>query len=128
MTNASPTPAAGTVPAGSFIPAAEIDRLLAEPGAPDPVRVRDILAKARAKQRLEPEETAALIRMRDPELTTALFDTARSLKQAVYGNRIVLFAPLYIGNDCVNDCAYCGFRSSNQAVERATLTPFFFRS
>jgi 2-iminoacetate synthase len=47
---------------------------------------------------------------------------ARDLKTMVYGNRIVLFAPLYIGNDCVNDCTYCGFRSSNTETLRKTLT------
>lgn len=107
----------------SFIPTAEIERLLADTRPPEPSFIREILAKARGKQRLELRETAALIRIQDPEQTAAIFDTARALKQAVYGNRIVLFAPLYIGNDCINDCAYCGFRSSNPAVERATLSP-----
>jgi 2-iminoacetate synthase len=50
-----------------------------------------------------------------------IFDAARRLKRDVYGNRIVLFAPLYVGNDCVNDCAYCGFKRSNPDADRRTL-------
>jgi 2-iminoacetate synthase len=46
---------------------------------------------------------------------------ARDLKEKVYGNRIVLFAPLYVGNKCTNNCLYCGFRSTNKKVKRTTL-------
>jgi 2-iminoacetate synthase len=51
-----------------------------------------------------------------------VFAAARELKHRVYGNRIVLFAPLYIGNMCVNDCAYCGFQRKNKAAVRRTLS------
>ena len=51
-----------------------------------------------------------------------IFAAARELKRTVYGNRIVLFAPLYVGSYCTNDCAYCGFRRSNRASIRRTLT------
>jgi 2-iminoacetate synthase len=51
-----------------------------------------------------------------------IFAAARELKRTVYGNRIVLFAPLYIGNYCVNDCAYCGFHRSNRDAVRRTLS------
>ncbi|MDZ4182553.1 MAG: [FeFe] hydrogenase H-cluster radical SAM maturase HydG, partial [Candidatus Cloacimonadaceae bacterium] len=47
---------------------------------------------------------------------------ARELKERIYGNRIVLFAPLYVGNECVNDCVYCGFRISNKECLRSTLS------
>ena len=50
-----------------------------------------------------------------------MFEAARQLKRDVYGRRIVLFAPLYIGNSCVNDCTYCGFRRSNREAVRRTL-------
>jgi 2-iminoacetate synthase len=51
-----------------------------------------------------------------------IFDAARQLKRDVYGNRIVLFAPLYVGNDCTNDCSYCAFRRSNKEEIRRTLS------
>jgi len=61
---------------------------------PDPAEVRDILAKAMNKERLLPRETATLLNTEDPELVEEIFQTAKKLKQQVYGNRIVLFAPL----------------------------------
>ena len=88
----------------------------------DPGRIREIIAKAKDKQALAIEETAALLNADDPELIERIFDTARQLKKDVYGNRIVLFAPLYVGNYCMNDCVYCGFRRSNPDSIRRTLT------
>ncbi len=87
----------------------------------DPLRVRDIIAKGLAKQPLSVEESAELVNATDPDLVESIFDAARQLKRDVYGNRIVLFAPLYIGNECVNDCEYCGFRRSNRDAVRRTL-------
>jgi biotin synthase len=71
--------------------------------------VRDVIAKSLAKQPLTEAETAVLLNASSPELIEEIFAAARQLKRDVYGNRIVLFAPLYIGNYCVNDCEYCGF-------------------
>jgi 2-iminoacetate synthase len=68
------------------------------------------------------EETAVLLTADDPDLVEEVFAAARELKRKVYGNRIVLFAPLYIGNHCVNDCAYCAFRRSNPDAVRRTLS------
>ncbi|MBN2472958.1 MAG: [FeFe] hydrogenase H-cluster radical SAM maturase HydG [Pirellulales bacterium] len=91
-------------------------------------RVREVLAKALARQPLRVEETAALLTARQPELIDEIYDAARRLKQDTYGNRIVLFAPLYVGNRCVNDCRYCGFRSSNPQASRRTLAPAEIRA
>ncbi|NCC51750.1 MAG: [FeFe] hydrogenase H-cluster radical SAM maturase HydG [Spartobacteria bacterium] len=106
----------------SFIPEAEIHGLLEQTRRPDPARVRDIIRKSLDKNRLDPVETATLINTEDPELIEEIFNGAHELKERVYGNRIVLFAPLYIGNKCVNNCAYCGFRCTNEDVTRKTLT------
>jgi 2-iminoacetate synthase len=83
--------------------------------------VRDVIAKSLAKEPLTEAETAVLLNATSPELVEEIFAAARQLKCDVYGNRIVLFAPLYIGNNCVNDCAYCGFRAGNPAAIRRTL-------
>lgn len=88
---------------------------------PTKERVREIIAKALDKQRLNLEETATLVNTTDPELVNEILQGARTLKERVYGNRIVLFAPLYIGNKCTNNCKYCGFRSSNKEAVRKTL-------
>jgi 2-iminoacetate synthase len=83
--------------------------------------VRDVLAKSMAKEPLTVEEAAALLTATDPDAIEAIFQAARQLKKDVYGNRIVLFAPLYVGNECTNDCLYCGFRRSNKEAVRRTL-------
>lgn len=106
--------------ATDFIDDAALSALLAQP-APDAAQVRDVIAKSLAKQALTAEETAVLLRVNDPELVESAFEAARQLKRDVYGNRIVLFAPLYIGNDCVNECLYCAFRHSNDEAVRRTL-------
>jgi len=75
-----------------------------------------------SKEPLNVEETAVLLNAEDRELQEEILETARKLKREVYGNRIVLFAPLYIGNYCINNCQYCGFRISNRNAVRRTLT------
>jgi iron-only hydrogenase maturation rSAM protein HydG len=87
-----------------------------------PERVRALIQKSLDKNRLTMEETAVLINTTDPDLVEEIKEGARELKRRIYGNRIVLFAPLYVGNHCVNNCQYCGFRSSNKEQIRTTLT------
>ncbi|HNV82223.1 MAG: [FeFe] hydrogenase H-cluster radical SAM maturase HydG [Tenuifilaceae bacterium] len=88
---------------------------------PTKEKVREVIAKAQAKNRLSLEDTAILVNTTDPELVEEILQGARELKEKVYGNRIVLFAPLYIGNYCTNNCSYCGFRTSNRDAIRTTL-------
>jgi 2-iminoacetate synthase len=119
--------AAATTKAVDFINDRSIEEMLAA-AQPDPVRVREVLAKSLSKQRLAPDETATLLAIKDPALWQEVFAAARKLKNDVYGNRIVLFAPLYVGDKCINNCAYCGFRSSNRDVVRKTLSDDELRS
>lgn len=84
--------------------------------------VRRVLKKAEQCVRLEPEETAILIQNRDESMTQEMYELARQLKEEVYGDRIVFFAPLYISDECANNCIYCGFRSSNKSMHRKTLS------
>jgi 2-iminoacetate synthase len=104
-----------------FIDVKEIEDLLAGP-KPDRQKVEAIVAKSLNKQRLSMQDTAALIHADDPESISIIKQAAKQLKEAVYGNRIVLFAPLYVGNYCVNNCTYCGFRKANKEAIRVTLT------
>ena len=85
--------------------------------------ILDILAKAKKAEGLEPEEAAALLLVEDPELLRETFQTAREVKMRVYGKRLVLFAPLYLSNYCINNCQYCGFRRDNRSIARKRLTP-----
>jgi 2-iminoacetate synthase len=110
-----------------FIDDRKIEETLAA-AKPDPARVREALAKSLSKKRLDPDETAALLAIKDPSLWQEVFAAARKLKTDVYGNRIVLFAPLYVGDKCINNCAYCGFKCSNRDVVRKTLSDDELRS
>ena len=88
----------------------------------DPEAVRRVIAKSLRKEALSVEDTAILLGAESPELVEEIFEAARSLKRDVYGNRIVFFAPLYVGNYCTNNCKYCGFRSSLTSAVRHTLS------
>jgi 2-iminoacetate synthase len=107
-------------PMKPFMDTAEIEQTLNH-ARPDKETVRSIIAKSLGKNRLSLAETAMLLNADDPSLVEEIRDGARRLKEAVYGNRIVLFAPLYVGNKCMNNCQYCGFRTSNKEAIRKTL-------
>jgi len=86
-------------------------------------RARDILEKGRTAVGLTPEEAACLLWVDDGEMEGELLAAAGQVKDRIYGKRMVLFAPLYISNYCVNDCAYCGYRANNRGLLRRRLSP-----
>lgn len=104
-----------------FINIEEQERLLSLP-APSESELDAIIAKSLNKEPLSLEETAMLLRVEDSQGIEKIFEAARELKRRVYGNRIVLFAPLYVGSDCINDCKYCSFQRSNKCAVRRTLS------
>ncbi len=104
-----------------FIDEEEITRFLDE-AKPTRESVKEIIEKSLNKNRLSLQETAVLLNTTDPEMIEWIKAGARSLKEKVYGKRIVLFAPLYVGNYCSNNCRYCGFKASNTTAIRKTLT------
>ncbi len=108
-------------PEKPFIDVGEIENFLKN-GHADKARVRDIIQKSLEKNRLSLQETAVLLNASSPEIIEEIKQGAKTLKKNVYGNRIVLFAPLYIGNKCSNDCTYCGFKASNKDAVRKTLS------
>lgn len=109
----------------SFIDDSLIIQLLAEAkiAAHSKLQVRAIIEKARAAKGLSAAEVAILLESDDPKLEQLLYQAASDIKKTIYGNRIVLFAPLYISNYCVNSCKYCGYRSGNPAQRRHRLSP-----
>ena len=111
-----------TVPA-TFINEAAIAAQLRAAGTPEPSRVREILAKARQMAGLDAADVAVLMGIESPDLADELFAAAREVKHEIYGNRLVLFAPLYLSNLCQNECTYCAFRAGNRALVRRALTP-----
>ncbi|MEI7898861.1 MAG: [FeFe] hydrogenase H-cluster radical SAM maturase HydG [bacterium] len=88
----------------------------------DAVKTREIISKSMAKEPLTVEECAVLVAAQSEPLVEDILNAARELKKTVYGNRIVIFAPLYIGNHCINDCHYCAFRRSLRTMVRKTLS------
>ncbi|MDO4528621.1 MAG: [FeFe] hydrogenase H-cluster radical SAM maturase HydG, partial [bacterium] len=104
-----------------FIDDAKLEALVAGMKE-DADAVRAVIAKSMRKEALTVEETAVLLAAESPELVEEIFEAARQLKRDVYGNRIVFFAPLYVGNYCINNCKYCGFRKSLSSAVRHTLT------
>ncbi|MCX8043852.1 MAG: [FeFe] hydrogenase H-cluster radical SAM maturase HydG [Desulfobacterota bacterium] len=98
------------------------ERIARHHAAPSPQQVRDILAKARELRGIDADEVLVLCRVVDNDLLEELFSTARFVKQQIYGNRLVLFAPLYVSNLCANECLYCAFRKSNTLVRRKALS------
>jgi len=87
-----------------------------------PARLRSILEKSKSLKRLSLEETAALLTVKDPECLAEIFEAAAYVKDTIYGKRIVLFAPLYVSNICVNTCLYCAFKADNKLIERKALS------
>lgn len=105
-----------------FIDDGYIHELLLQKKQPDKQEIRETIAKSLELNRLEPEETAALLNCTDEELWHEMYEAGLKIKQKVYGRRIVTFAPLYISNYCVNSCVYCGFRGENEKSVRHQLT------
>jgi 2-iminoacetate synthase len=85
-------------------------------------RVLEILGKAALCKGLTHREAAILMDCEDPELEGQLFRLAAEIKQKFYGNRIVLFAPLYLSNYCVNGCVYCPYHAKNRTIPRRKLS------
>lgn len=95
---------------------------LLENNTPTLSQVNDILNKARKLRGLSLEDVAKLLCIEDEAQIQMILDTAQYTKEEIYGKRLVLFAPIYTGNACVNNCLYCGFRRDNKQLKRKVLT------
>ncbi|HOA34429.1 MAG TPA: [FeFe] hydrogenase H-cluster radical SAM maturase HydG [Clostridiales bacterium] len=84
--------------------------------------IDEILKKAAEKKGLSHREAAVLLECDIPEKNKEIFALAKKIKDEIYGNRIVLFAPLYLSNYCVNSCVYCPYHISNKHIPRKKLT------
>lgn len=84
--------------------------------------IRSIIDKARDCKGLSHREAAVLLECDDNDLLEEIYALAREIKQRFYGNRIVMFAPLYLSNYCVNSCVYCPYHIKNKSIARKKLT------
>lgn len=99
-----------------------IETALSRESEPESSVVRDIISKSLAMQPLGPDEIIALLRVRNEEDKNYILNSANKVKQQVYGDRIVLTAPLHVDNNCQSDCLYCAYKSSNLGIARKRLS------
>jgi 2-iminoacetate synthase len=99
-----------------------INQLLSAGAHTTPAEIDMILAKSKALKRLSLEDTAKLLTVEDPDIIKKILATASYVKNTIYGKRVVLFAPLYINNFCVNNCLYCSFKADNKKIKRKALS------
>lgn len=84
--------------------------------------IDEILNKARERKGLNHREASVLLACNVPEKVKEMYDLAEQIKKDFYGNRIVMFAPLYLSNYCVNGCVYCPYHMKNKHIPRKKLT------
>ena len=84
--------------------------------------IDSILDKAETFKGLTHREAAVLLDCDIPECNERIFGLAKKIKEHIYGNRIVLFAPLYLSNHCINGCVYCPYHAKNKNIVRKKLT------
>src|SRR5690606_23783258 len=94
----------------------------AEKNKDDLKLVDEILEKAKECKGLSHREASVLLACEDPERNEEIYALAKQIKDAIYGNRIVLFAPLYLSNYCVNGCVYCPYHRTNKHITRTKMT------
>ena len=94
----------------------------AQENSQDKELVRSILEKARQCKGLNHREAMVLLECKDETLIEEIYSLAREIKQKFYGNRIVMFAPLYLSNYCVNSCVYCPYHVKNKHIARKKLS------
>jgi len=105
----------------NFIDQKYIEDLLENAASADDSSIKLSLEKARKGQNLSHNEIAALLTTKNPDHIKNIFEIAGTIKKRIYGGRIVMFAPLYVSDFCVNKCAYCSFNNNNN-FERRRLT------
>ena len=110
--------------AEEFISDSEIrdTMLYAQENSANRALVKEILHKARECKGLSHREAAVLLECNQPDLIEEMFELAREIKHKFYGNRIVMFAPLYLSNYCINGCVYCPYHGKNKTIRRKKLS------
>ncbi|MEG2200189.1 MAG: [FeFe] hydrogenase H-cluster radical SAM maturase HydG, partial [Anaerovorax sp.] len=110
--------------ATEFIDDEEILRTLAyaEKNKNNRGEVLRILEKAKACKGITYEEASVLLECDQQDLLDKMFQLAKEIKKKIYGNRIVMFAPLYLSNYCINGCVYCPYHAGNKHIHRKKLS------
>ncbi len=94
----------------------------AEKNKNNKILLKEILVKAKLKKGLTHKEASVLLACEDENINHEIFALAKHIKEDFYGNRIVLFAPLYLSNYCINGCTYCPYHAKNKHIPRKKMT------
>ena len=84
--------------------------------------ISGLIERAKDCKGLTHREAALLLECDQPDLIEKMYQVAKEIKQKFYGNRIVMFAPLYLSNYCINGCVYCPYHAKNKHIVRKKLT------
>ncbi|MGD9909985.1 MAG: [FeFe] hydrogenase H-cluster radical SAM maturase HydG [Candidatus Izemoplasmatales bacterium] len=106
----------------NFINQEYINQLVETAALSTKEEIREIIEKGKTLVGLSHVEVAKLLSIVDEDLLSELLQAGNEIKSKIYGNRVVLFAPLYISNYCVNNCAYCGYKKTNKIARRKLST------
>ncbi|WP_066874207.1 [FeFe] hydrogenase H-cluster radical SAM maturase HydG [Clostridium mediterraneense] len=98
-----------------------ISRVLEDTKNPSKEEARAVIDKAKSGKRLDYREIAVLLSTSDEDVVKEIYNLAGKIKENIYGKRIVMFAPLYVSDYCVNNCVYCGYKRCN-TFKRRKLT------
>ena len=104
-----------------FINKDYIERLLDESKNATKEQIQEVLEKAKRKEGLKHRDIALLLQIEDKDQIEEMYEIAGQIKKDIYGKRIVMFAPLYVSDYCVNNCVYCGYHRCN-SFKRRKLT------
>lgn len=101
-----------------FIDHEYIERILEEAKGATREEIKVVLEKAKKREGLSYEDIAVLLQVEDKEDLNEIFKLAGEIKDSIYGKRVVIFAPLYVSDYCVNNCVYCGYKRTNDFCRR----------
>ena len=101
-----------------FINHEEIYKILEETKNPSNEEIKEVLNRAKKREGLSYKDIAILLQAEDEKDLEEIYSLAGEIKRDIYGKRIVVFAPLYVSDYCVNNCVYCGYRRNNEFCRR----------
>ena len=122
-TSSQDSKASGKTGVVDYISEQKINSILDKATRPGEKDVEAVIERALELEGLTPEQAACLLMTRDEEMIDKILGAARTVKEKIYGKRLVMFAPLYFANECDNNCLYCAFRCDNDKIRRKKLSP-----
>lgn len=101
-----------------FIDHDYIEKILEDSKNVSKDEIQSVIDKARRREGLNHKEVGILLQVEDKDQLDEIYKLAGEIKESIYGKRIVMFAPLYVSNYCLNNCVYCGYKRDNKFIRR----------